>query len=74
MEICSQQKDLCLLISNWYARYFVDIVTAGKVGESHCYVEPHVNFSLHLVGYVSDPMSTMRFHSCSSSGSFEESN
>ncbi|XP_076196021.1 serine/threonine-protein kinase TNNI3K isoform X5 [Aptenodytes patagonicus] len=24
-------------------------------------------------GYVSDPMSTMRFHSCSSSGSFEES-
>ncbi|XP_074731855.1 serine/threonine-protein kinase TNNI3K isoform X4 [Strix uralensis] len=25
-------------------------------------------------GYVSDPISTMRFHSCSSSGSFEESN
>ncbi|TRY83209.1 hypothetical protein DNTS_014144 [Danionella cerebrum] len=25
-------------------------------------------------GYVSDPMSTMRFHSCSSNGSFEESN
>uniref|UniRef100_A0A8C4IY12 Serine/threonine-protein kinase TNNI3K n=1 Tax=Dromaius novaehollandiae TaxID=8790 RepID=A0A8C4IY12_DRONO len=24
-------------------------------------------------GYVSDPMSTMRFHSCSNSGSFEES-
>ncbi|KAJ7418752.1 Serine/threonine-protein kinase TNNI3K [Willisornis vidua] len=24
-------------------------------------------------GYVSDPLSTMRFHSCSSSGSFEES-
>ncbi|MGH0147829.1 UNVERIFIED_CONTAM: hypothetical protein FKN15_048049 [Acipenser sinensis] len=25
-------------------------------------------------GYVSDPMSTMRFHSCSSNGSFEDSN
>ncbi|KAG8597209.1 hypothetical protein GDO81_002196 [Engystomops pustulosus] len=25
-------------------------------------------------GYVSDPMSTMRFHSCCRSGSFEDSN
>ncbi|XP_042584896.1 serine/threonine-protein kinase TNNI3K-like [Cyprinus carpio] len=25
-------------------------------------------------GHVSDPMSTMRFHSCSSNGSFEDSN
>ena len=45
----------------------------GKVGENRCYVKPHVNFSLHLAGYVSDPMSTMRFHSCSGSSSFEES-
>lgn len=30
-----------------------------------------LSFALHLAGYVSDPMSTMRFHSCSSS--FEES-
>lgn len=45
----------------------------GEVGENHCYVEAHMNFFLHLAGYVSDPMSTMRFHSCSSSGSFEES-
>jgi len=45
----------------------------GRAGESCCCAEPHVNFSLRLAGYVSDPLSTMRFHSCSSSGSFEES-
>lgn len=65
------QQDLCLFISKWYTQYSVGIVTAGKGGEEHSCVEPHVNFSLPLAGYVSDPMSTMRFHSCS--GSFEES-
>lgn len=45
----------------------------GKVGENRFCVMTHMNFPLHLAGYVSDPMSTMRFHSCSSSGSFEES-
>lgn len=45
----------------------------GQVGENRCCVRMHMNFPLHLAGYVSDPMSTMRFHSCSSSGSFEES-